>query len=85
MCSDNFTDHKYSGNVDCQKNTDTIPTNKSTPAAKCFSEKSTNYEMPFLKIHQLLSIYTAVGGFLDQALCSWWIFRIRTSQLVDFH
>jgi len=40
--------------------------------------------VPFLKIHQLLSILTAVGRFLDQALCSWRIFRISTSQLVDF-
>jgi len=66
-------------------NVKAIPPNKNPPAAKCFSEKSTNCEVPFLKIHQLLSIYTAVGGFLDQALCSWWIFRISTSQLVDFH
>jgi len=40
--------------------------NSIPPAAKCFSEKSTNCEVPFLKIHQLLSIHTAVGGFLDQ-------------------
>jgi len=45
--------------------------NKNQPAAKCFSEISTNCEVPFLKTHQLLSIHTAVGGFLDQALCSW--------------
>ena len=62
-----------------------IPPNKNPPAAKCFSEKSTNCEVPFLTIQQLLSIHTAVGGFLDQALCSWWIFRIKTSQMVDFH
>jgi len=41
--------------------------------------------VPFLKIHQLLSVHIAVGGFLDQALCSWWIFRIGSSQSVDFH
>jgi len=62
-----------------------IPPNKNPPAAKCFSEKSTNCEVPFPKIHQLLRIHTAVGGFLDQALCGWWIFRISTSLLVDFH
>ena len=53
-----------------------ISPNKNPPAAKCFSEKSTKCEMAFLKIHQLLSVQTAVGGFFDQALCSWWIFRI---------
>jgi len=26
----------------------------------------------------------AVGGFFESALCSWWIFRISTLQLVDF-
>jgi len=26
----------------------------------------------------------AVGGFLDQALCSWWVFGSSTLQLVDF-
>jgi len=62
-----------------------IPPNKNPPAAKSFYEKSTNCKVPFLKIHQLLSVHTAVGGFLDQAFSSWWIFRISTSQLVDFH
>jgi len=56
------------------------PPNKNPPPAECFSEKSTNCEVPFLKIHQQLSIHTAVGGFLDQALCSWWIF-IRRCQI----
>jgi len=55
-----------------------IPSNKNPPAAKCFSEKSTNCEVPFLKIQQLLSVHTAVCGFFDQVLCSWWIFRIST-------
>ena len=55
-----------------------IPPNKNPPAAKCFSEKSTNCEVPFLKTHQLQCEYIAVGGFLDQASCSWWIFRIST-------
>jgi len=59
--------------------------NKNPPAAKCFSEKSTNCKVPFLKTHQLLSVHIAVGGFLDEALCSWWIFRIGSSQSVDFH
>jgi len=62
-----------------------IPPNKNPQAAKCFSKKSTNYEVPLLKIHQMQSIRTAVGGFLDQTHCSWWIFRISTSQLVDIH
>ena len=62
-----------------------IPPNKNPPASKWFSEKSTNCEVPFLKIHQLLCVHTAVGCFLDQALYSWWIFRISTSQLVDFY
>jgi len=42
-----------------------IPPNKNPPAAKCFPEKSTNCEVLFLKIHQLLSVNIAVGGFLD--------------------
>jgi len=71
--------------VTVQKSLISIPPNKNPPPAKCFSEKSTNCEVPFLKIHQQLSIQTAVGGFLDQALCNWWIFRISTLQLVDFH
>ena len=54
-----------------------------------FSKNSTNFRTtPSLHLEQrsrrTRSLYTAVGGFLDQALCSWWIFRINTSQLVDF-
>jgi len=40
----------------------------SAPTAKCLSGKSTNSEVLFLKIHQLLSTHTVVGGFSDQAL-----------------
>jgi len=68
-----------------ESNIISIPPNKNPPPAMCFSEKFPNCEVPFLKIHQQLSINTAVGGFLDQAICSWLIFRISTLQLVDFH
>ena len=54
-----------------------ISPSKNPPAAKCFSEKSTKCKVAFLKIHQLLSIHTAVGGFSDQALRSWWTFISR--------
>jgi len=69
----------------CSQEITVIPPDKNPPAAKYFSEKSTNCEVPPLKIHQLLSLHTAVGVFLDQALCSWWNFRTSASQLVDFH
>ena len=37
------------------------------------------------KTHQLQCEQIAVGGFLGKALCSWWIFRKSSSQLVDFY
>jgi len=40
--------------------------------------------VPDPKTHQLLFDYFAVGGFLGKSLRSWWIFKISTSQLVDF-
>jgi len=36
------------------------------------------------KIHQLQCKYIAAGGFLEKALRIWWIFRMNTSQSVDF-
>jgi len=45
----------------------------------------TNGEVVFVKLHQMRSNDTVVGGFSDLALCNWWIFRTSTSQLVDFH
>ena len=78
FCTESYSHNKLNSDS-------SIPPNKNPPAAKCFSEKSTNCEVPFLNLHQLLSVHIAVGGVFDQALCSWWIFRIGTSQLVDFH
>jgi len=34
---------------------------------------------------QLNCIFIGTSELLEQALCSWWIFRTSTSQLVDFH
>ena len=46
---------------------------KNLPTAKCLIQKPTNCSV------------NRVGGFLEKALRSWWIFRKNTSQLVDVY
>jgi len=53
----------------------TIPPNKNPPAAKCFSEKSTNC---YLFTRHLVGFWIkhfAVGGFFESALRSWIFIR----------
>jgi len=52
-------------------------------AAKCLFRLPTNCEMLFLKIHQVQCIYTAIGGFSDQVLCSWLVIGLSTLHLED--